>query len=78
MSQSNFITPAVVDQDPVTAAIGNNGAAPVVASAIKRDMESHLPHALDKLAKIGQAFRSQAGALPFGRLHRDFWSAFYF
>ena len=31
-----------------------------------------------KLAKIGQAFRSQAGALPFGRLHRDCWSAFYF
>jgi len=45
MSQSDFITPSVVDRDPVTVAIGTDGAAPVVARAIKRDMESHLPHA---------------------------------
>ena len=78
LSQSDFITPAIVDRDPVTVAIGTEGAAPVVARAIKRDIESNLPQALGKLAKIGQAFRSQAGALPFGRVRRDFWSAFYF
>ena len=33
---------------------------------------------MGKLAKIGQAFRPQADALPFGRARRDFWSAFYF
>ena len=78
LKNSDFITPAIVDRDPVTLAIGTEGAAPVVARAIKSDIEGRLPQALGKLAKIGQAFRPHADALPFGRVRRDFWSAFYF
>ena len=62
LKNSDFITPAIVDRDPVTVAIGTEGAAPVVARAIKRDIEGHLPQALGKLAQIGQAFRSHADA----------------
>ncbi|MDT0681982.1 siroheme synthase CysG [Roseicyclus sp. F158] len=75
---SDFITPAIVDRDPVTVAIGTEGAAPVLARAIKTDLEERLPSRLGLLARIGKAFRPEVEALPFGRARRDFWSDYYF
>ncbi|MCC5958790.1 MAG: uroporphyrinogen-III C-methyltransferase [Rhodobacteraceae bacterium] len=74
---SDFITPAIVDRDPVVVAIGTEGAAPVLARAIKKDMEERLPAGLGRLARVGKAFRPQAEALPLGRARRDFWSDYY-
>jgi uroporphyrin-III C-methyltransferase/precorrin-2 dehydrogenase/sirohydrochlorin ferrochelatase len=62
LSDSQFITPAIVDRDPVTVAIGTEGAAPVLARAIKADLESRLPTRLGTLARIGKAFRKAADA----------------
>ena len=78
LEDSQFITPAIVDRDPVTVAIGTEGAAPVLARAIKADLESRLPVALGPLARIGKGFRKMAEALPFGRPRRDFWREYYF
>ena len=78
LADSQFITPAIVDRDPVTVAIGTEGAAPVVARDIKRRVEELLPASLGILARIGQAFRPVADRLPKGRIRRDFWSSFYF
>lgn len=78
LDASAFITPAIVDRDPVTVAIGTEGAAPVLARAIKADLEASLPSTLGVLARIGQGFRQAANALPMGRKRRDFWSDFYF
>ncbi|MGJ8546740.1 MAG: siroheme synthase CysG [Sulfitobacter sp.] len=78
LADSQFITPAIVDRDPVTIAIGTEGAAPVLARAIKADLEARLPTSLGTLARIGKAFRHAAEALPFGRARRDFWRAYYF
>ncbi len=78
LGNSAFITPAIVDRDPVTVAIGTEGAAPVLARAIKADLEERLPQALGPLARIGKAFRKAADALPFGRARRDFWRDYYF
>ena len=75
---SDFITPAIVDRDPVTVAIGTEGAAPVLARAIKADLEARLPERLGPLARIGKAFRGAADALPMGRARRAFWSDYYF
>ncbi|MEJ6388215.1 siroheme synthase CysG [Gymnodinialimonas ulvae] len=75
---SQFITPAIVDRDPVTVAIGTEGAAPVLARKIKADLEAALPPALGLLARIGKSFRSAVEALPMGRKRRDFWQAYYF
>ena len=75
---SQFITPAIVDRDPVTVAIGTEGAAPVLARKIKADLEAALPPSLGILARIGKTFRTAVEALPMGRKRRDFWSAFYF
>ena len=78
LQDSAFITPAIVDRDPVTIAIGTEGAAPVLARAIKADLEARLPASLGLLARIGKSFRAAAEALPFGRARRDFWSDYYF
>lgn len=78
LQDSQFITPAIVDRDPVTVAIGTEGAAPVLARAIKADLEERLPTQLGALARIGKAFRKMADALPMGRKRRDFWADYYF
>ena len=78
LENSAFITPAIVDRDPVTVAIGTEGAAPVLARAIKADLEARLPASLGTLARIGKSFRKMAEKLPFGRARRDFWSDYYF
>ncbi len=78
LADSQFITPAIVDRDPVTVAIGTEGAAPVLARAIKQDLEARLPAQLGPLARIGKTFRTMAEALPFGRARRDFWADYYF
>jgi len=78
LDDSQFITPAIVDRAPVTVAIGTEGAAPVLARAIKADLEERLPTSLGILARIGKSFRHAVEVLPMGRKRRDFWSAFYF
>ena len=77
LEASDFITPAIVDRDPVTIAIGTEGAAPVLARQIKADLEARLPAALGLLARIGKAFRPAAESLPVGRARRAFWSDYY-
>ncbi|MHA7852670.1 siroheme synthase CysG [Roseovarius sp.] len=78
LADSQFITPAIVDRDPVTVAIGTEGAAPVLARAIKADLEARLPVTLGPLARIGKAFRRMAETLPMGRARRNFWADYYF
>ena len=78
LGASQFITPAIVDRDPVTVAIGTEGAAPVLARAIKADLEARLPRALGRLARAARVFRTAAEALPMGRPRRAFWSEFFF
>ncbi len=77
LAGSQFITPAIVDRDPVTIAIGTEGAAPVLARRIKRDLEERLSPTLGTLARVGKGFRHMAERLPFGRARRDFWLAYY-
>lgn len=78
LNDSAFLTPAIVDREPVTVAIGTEGAAPVLARSIKRDLEEKLPSTLGRWAEIGKAFRPSAEALPQGRARREFWSDYYF
>lgn len=78
LTDSQFITPAMVDRDPVVVAIGTEGAAPVLARAIKRQVEESLPPTLGILARIGKTFRHAVEAVPMGRARRAFWSDFYF
>lgn len=74
---SDFLTPAIVDRDPVTVAIGTEGAAPVLARKIKAEVEALLPATLGRLTRIGQGFRTRVEALD-SAARRAFWTRFYF
>lgn len=77
LEDSAFITPAIVDRDPVTVAIGTEGAAPVLARKIKAEIEEMLPVRLGALTRIGQVFRARVEALD-SKARRLFWTKFYF
>ena len=74
---SDFITPAIVDRDPVTVAIGTEGTAPALARNLKAAFEAQLPLSLGPLARIGQAFRSGCERMPSGRMRRALWSEYF-
>lgn len=74
LEASHFLTPAIVDRDPVTVAIGTEGTAPVLARRIKAEIEERLPPRLGLLARVAAGFRAQAACLPAGRPRRDFWA----
>ncbi len=78
LEASEFITPAIVDRDPVTIAIGTEGTAPVLARKLKAEIEENLPGELGILARIGERFRSKASTLPHGSRRRRFWTRFFF
>lgn len=78
LEDSEFLTPAIVDRDPVTVAIGTEGTAPVLARKIKSEIEEILPASTGSLARIGNAFRPIAATLGSSRIRRTFWSKFFF
>ena len=74
----DFITPAIVDRDPVVIAIGTEGSAPVLARQIKADVEAMLPIQLGRLAMAARQFRDRvAHSLAAGWPRRKFWGAFF-
>lgn len=77
LQQSQFITPAIVDRDPVVVAIGTEGTAPILARKIKAQIESNLSINLGKLAELAKGFRTKAAKIPFGQRRRAFWSDFF-
>ena len=54
----SFITPAVVDRDPLTIAVSSGGAAPVLARLIRAKIESLVPPAFGRLAAIADEFKA--------------------
>jgi uroporphyrin-III C-methyltransferase / precorrin-2 dehydrogenase / sirohydrochlorin ferrochelatase len=71
---STFITPAIVDRDPVTVAIGTEGAAPVLAREIKTKLETWLPANFGTLAKRAESLRDLvAECIPDTRTRRRLW-----
>ena len=75
----SFITPAIVDRDPVVIAVGTEGTAPVLAQGIKARLESILPLRLGALAKrAGQLRPRVAATLQNGAHRRAFWRNFFF
>ena len=77
LEASAFITPAIVDRDPVTVAIGTEGAAPVLARRIKAQNEERLQPSLGTLATLARHRRHAVEALPPGRARRAFWQRYF-
>ncbi len=75
---SDFITPAIVDRDPITIAISSAGTAPVLARRLRAQIESLLPARLGALASFAESFRGAVKAnIESGRARLRFWESFF-
>ena len=74
---SNFITPAIVDRNPVTVAIGSEGTAPALVRHIKAQIENILPQQTGLVARIIGAFRPYVYRLSESHTRRHFWARFF-
>lgn len=72
--QCDMITPALVDRDPVVVAIGTEGAAPVVAKAIKTSLEQSLSPRLGGFIEMIRHQRSLVAEQVEARARRPFWN----
>ncbi|MCE2517747.1 MAG: siroheme synthase, partial [Alphaproteobacteria bacterium] len=75
-ARSRFITPALVDRDPLVVAIGSEGTGPVIARSIKSRIDAMLPQGTGAVARAAGAFRPHAEVLPKGAARRQFWSRY--
>ncbi len=75
---SSFITPAIIDRDPLVIGISSGGDAPILARQIRARLESLLPANLGRLARFAGAFRSAVAAqITDGTRRRRFWERFF-
>ncbi|TMJ40621.1 MAG: uroporphyrinogen-III C-methyltransferase [Alphaproteobacteria bacterium] len=76
---STFITPPIVDRDPVVVAIGTEGTSPVLGMGLRSKIEALLPQALGSLAIAASHLRqSVAERVPHGNRRRSFWQRYFF
>ena len=74
----DFITPAIVDRDPLVVAIGTEGAAPVLARQLKARLEAMLPARLGGLVRWAASLRERAASsVARGLARRRFWDGFF-
>ncbi|MCA1441442.1 siroheme synthase [Ensifer sp. IC4062] len=65
---------SIVNRSPVVVSISTDGAAPILAQAIRRRIEALLPPAIKSWATIAQAIRERVNArLDPGAARRTFW-----
>lgn len=68
---------SIVNRSPVVIAISTDGAAPILAQAIRRRIETLLPPSLRDWAVLAQSIRLRAnGLLAPGHQRRSFWERF--
>jgi uroporphyrin-III C-methyltransferase / precorrin-2 dehydrogenase / sirohydrochlorin ferrochelatase len=72
----DFIMPSVVDRSPLVIAISTGGASPVLGRMLKARLESLIPAAYGRLARLMGGFRPAVGkAIPSLTMRRRFWEA---
>lgn len=73
-----FSLASIVDRGTVTLAIGTEGAAPVLATRLRADLEQYLHPRLGRLADIARDYRGTvAETLAAGSARRNFWEGVF-
>ncbi|MCF6320471.1 MAG: siroheme synthase CysG [Rhizobiaceae bacterium] len=76
LENCDFITPSIVDRDPLIVAISTGGASPILARTIRARLEVMLPAAYGDLVRFVGRFRDKAMAkLKTGPERLRFWEA---
>ena len=76
---STFLTPAIVDRDPLVVAIGTEGTGPVLAQGVRARIEAMLPYRIGELALAAGGLRERvAAAISAAAGRRAFWSSYFF
>ncbi len=74
---SDFQFGSIVNRSPLVIGVSTGGAAPILAQAIRRKIETLLPATLAAWAALAQAMRGDLNArLPAGAKRRAFWERF--
>ncbi len=72
----SFITPSIIDRDPVQIAISTGGASPVLARQIRTKLESSIPASYGELARLIDGYRqSVKSCFPNVEERRRFWES---
>lgn len=70
----DYITPSIIDRDPILVAISSSGSSPVLVRMLREQIEKTLPQAYGRLAEFGYKFRDHVKARIKGvRNRRLFW-----
>ncbi|NIA70114.1 uroporphyrinogen-III C-methyltransferase [Pelagibius litoralis] len=74
----SFITPAIIDRNPLVIGISSGGDAPILARQLRAKIEAMLPARLGDLVRFAGSFRSAVGAtITDGGKRRRFWERFF-
>lgn len=74
----DFITPSIIERDPITIAMASGGVAPVLLRYLRERLESWIPQNISRLGQFAQRFReSVKNALPTVTQRRYFWEDFF-
>ncbi len=69
-----YITPAIIDRDPMIIALSSSGSAPILIRMLREQIEKTLPQGYGKLADFSFKFRDHVKARVKGiRNRRSFW-----
>ena len=73
-SLCSFITPSIIDRDPVIVAVSSGGASPVLARLLRARLETLIPSAYGRLAELMKDFRERVKQrFPDFQQRRRFW-----
>lgn len=72
----SYITPAIIDRDPMLVAISSSGSAPILVRMLREQIERTMPAAYGKLADFSFKFRDHVKARVKGLANRrTFWES---
>jgi len=77
-SLCSYISPAIVNRNPLIVSISSSGSAPVLARKMREKIEKILPHNLGKLAQYADSLRDKIKKLlPTMQQRKKFWEKFF-